>query len=110
MINWVYLFFAILSETLATTALKSCEGFTRFWPSLLVIGGYVIAFYLLSLTLRTVPVGVAYAVWSGVGNLLITLAAWILFDQKLDMATLVGIGLIVAGVVVIRVFSGGLNI
>jgi small multidrug resistance pump len=103
--NWVYLFVAILAETFATSALKSCEGFTRLLPSAAVLLGYSLAFYCLSLTLRTIPVGVAYAVWSGVGIVLVTVAAWILYGQKLDAPAMAGIGLITAGVLVMNVFS-----
>ncbi|GGC65990.1 DMT family transporter [Undibacterium terreum] len=103
--NWLFLFIAIISETTATSALKSSEGFTRLWPSLLVIVGYGIAFYFLSLTLRTIPVGIAYAIWSGLGVVLITLVAWMMFGQQLDVPAIIGIALIVAGVIVMNVFS-----
>ena len=103
--NWVYLGLAIVSEVLATASLKSTEGFTRLVPSIVVLVGYSAAFYVLSLTLDTIPIGVAYAVWSGVGVATITLVSFVLYDQKIDVAGLVGIGLIVAGVVVLRLFS-----
>jgi small multidrug resistance pump len=103
--TWMLLLVAIVCETVATSALKSSEGFTRPWPSLLVVAGYAAAFYFLSLTLRHIPVGVAYAIWSAVGIVLVTLAGWLLFGQRLDAAALLGMGLIVAGVVVINVFS-----
>ena len=103
--NWLYLAVAIVLEVLATSALKASEGFTRLWPSLLVVLGYAGAFYLLSLTLRSLPVGVVYAVWSGAGVVLITLAGWLLFGQKLDAPAFVGIALISAGVVVLNFFS-----
>ena len=103
--NWVYLGLAIVSEVLATASLKSTEGFTRLVPSIVVLVGYSAAFYFLSLTLDTIPIGVAYAVWSGVGVATITLVSFVLYDQKIDFAGLVGIGLIVAGVVVLRLFS-----
>jgi len=103
--NWIYLAVAIVSETIATSALKASEGFTRPWPTLLMAAGYGLAFYCLSLTLRTIPVGVAYAVWSGAGIVLITLASWLLFGQKLDAPALAGIALIVAGVLVMNLFS-----
>ena len=105
MSNWVYLGLAIVSEVLATASLKSTEGFTRLVPSIVVLVGYSAAFYFLSLTLDTIPIGVAYAVWSGVGVATITLVSFVLYDQKIDVAGLVGIGLIVAGVVVLRLFS-----
>lgn len=103
--NWVYLGLAIFSEVVATASLKSTEGFTRLVPSIVVLVGYSAAFYFLSLTLDTIPIGVAYAVWSGVGVATITLVSFVLYDQKIDAAGLVGIGLIVAGVVVLRLFS-----
>lgn len=103
--NWIYLAIAILSETVATTALNASAGFTRAGPAALVVVGYGLAFYFLSLTLRTIPLGVAYAVWSGVGIVLITAAGWILYEQKLDAAALAGIALIVAGVLVMNLFS-----
>ncbi|WP_420007322.1 SMR family transporter [Xanthomonas sacchari] len=103
--NWLFLLVAILAEVVATSALKASEGFTRLWPTLLALCGYGIAFYLLSLTLRSVPVGLAYALWSGIGIVLISLLAWWRFGQALDMPAIVGMALIVAGVVVINVFS-----
>ena len=96
---------AIVAEVVATSALKASDGFTRLWPSLLVVLGYGVAFYGLSLTLKTIPVGVAYAVWSGLGVVLITAVSWVLFGQKLDAPALIGMGLIVAGVIVMNVFS-----
>lgn len=103
--QWIFLSVAIVSEVIATSALKASEGFSRLWPSLVVVVGYAIAFYFLSLTLRTVPVGVAYAIWSGVGVALITLIAWIFFGQALDIPAIIGLLLIVAGVIVLNVFS-----
>lgn len=103
--KWVYLLLAIVSEVVATSALKSSGSFSKLWPSVLTVVGYGVAFYLLSLTLREMPVGIAYAMWSGVGIVLISLAAVVLFGQKLDLAAVIGMGLIVAGVVVINVFS-----
>jgi small multidrug resistance pump len=103
--NWLYLFVAIISETVATSSLKASEGFTRFFPSTLVVIGYGAAFYFLSLTLRVIPVGIAYAIWSGLGVILIALAGWLLFDQKLDTPAIIGMGLIVSGVIVMNVFS-----
>lgn len=105
MSNYLFLGLAILAEIVATSALKASAGFTRVWPTLLTATGYLIAFYFLSLTLRTVPVGIAYAIWSGSGIVLISLAAFVLFGQRLDFPALFGMGLIVAGVIVINVFS-----
>ncbi|MDE0870147.1 MAG: SMR family transporter [Candidatus Poseidoniaceae archaeon] len=103
--RWILLSLAILSEVVATSSLKSTEGFTRLWPSMIVLIGYCAAFYFLSLTLDTIPIGVAYAVWSGIGVAAIALISVMFFDQRLDTPALVGMGLIIAGVVVLRVFS-----
>ncbi len=102
---WIFLGVAIVSEVVATSALKAADGFSRLAPSAIVVAGYAIAFYFLSLTLRTIPIGIAYAVWSGVGVALITLIAWLVYGQSLDLAGIVGIALIVAGVVVLNLFS-----
>lgn len=103
--SWVYLFVAVVAEVIATSALKVSDGFTRAMPSAIVVLGYAVAFYFLALTLRTIPVGVAYAVWSGVGIVLISLVGWLGFGQKLDGAAYAGIALIAAGVLVLNVFS-----
>ena len=103
--HWLQLLLAIVFETVATSALKASDGFTRFWPGLLCAVGYSCSFYLLSLALRVVPVGIAYAIWSGVGLVLISAVAALLFKQRLDTPALIGIGLIVAGVMVLNLFS-----
>lgn len=103
--NWLILFIAIVAEVIATSALKSSEGFTKPMASIVVVLGYMIAFYCLSVTLKTIPVGIAYAVWSGVGIVLITTVAWIVFDQKLDVWGIVGIALIMSGVLVLNLLS-----
>ncbi|ALA17403.1 MULTISPECIES: multidrug efflux SMR transporter [Chelatococcus] len=103
--GYLYLLIAIVGEVIATSALKASEGFTRPLPSLVTAVGYGVAFYCLSLTLRTIPVGIAYAIWSGIGIVLISLVGFFAFRQGLDAPALVGIGLILAGVVVINVFS-----
>lgn len=108
MTHWVYLAVAVIAEVVGTSFLKQAEGFTRLWPSVTVIGAYMIAFYFLSLTLRTLPVGVAYAVWAGAGVALITLVGLVVFGQALDWPALIGILMIVAGVVVINVFSSAI--
>jgi small multidrug resistance pump len=105
MLQWLFLAIAIMAEVLGTSFLRASEGFTKLVPSLLVVVGYGAAFFCLSLTLKDIPVGIAYAVWSGAGVALITLIGWLWFGQKPDPAALVGIGLIVAGVVVLNVFS-----
>ena len=104
-IGYLYLGIAIVAEVVATSALKASEGFTRTGPSLVVALGYGVAFYFLSLVLKTVPMGVAYAIWSGVGIVLIAAIGWLLMKQPLDLPALLGIGLIVAGVAVIQLFS-----
>ena len=100
-----YLIIAIIAEVLATSALKQSDGFSRLLPSLVVMVGYGASFYFLSLVLRTIPVGVAYAVWAGLGIVLITIVGAVLYDQKMDMPAVLGIALIISGVVVLRVFS-----
>ena len=107
--NWLILFIAILSETIATTALKASEGFTVLLPSIIVVIGYCLSFYFLSLTLRTIPVGIAYAVWSGVGVALVTLFGVLVYNQRLDFSALVGISLIMLGVVVLFSFSDSVS-
>ena len=96
---------AIVAEVIGSSALKASEGFTRLWPSVIVALGYATAFYFLSLVLRTIPVGIAYAIWSGLGIVLITLVAFVVYRQTIDLPGLIGMGLIVAGVVVINLFS-----
>lgn len=101
----VLLVLAIISEVVATSALKATEGFTRIGPTVLMLGGYITAFYLLSLVLKEIPVGIAYAVWSGVGIVLITLVAYVVYRQNLDLPAIAGIILILGGVLVINLFS-----
>ena len=103
--NYVYLFAAIVSEVIATSALKAAEGFSRFWPSVIVIVGYGLAFFCLSLTMRTIPIGIAYAIWSGVGIVLIALVGLLFYRQPLDAPALIGMAFILAGVLIINVFS-----
>jgi small multidrug resistance pump len=107
--QWLFLSIAIISEVVATSALKASDGFGQFWPSLIVIAGYAAAFFFLSLTLRTIPVGVAYAIWSGVGIVLITVIGWLVLGQALDAPAIVGLALIIVGVVVLNVFSKSLT-
>jgi small multidrug resistance pump len=104
-IAYAYLADAIIAEVIATTALRAAQGFTVLVPSLVSIVGYAVAFYFLSLTLKTMPVGVAYALWSGVGIVIVSLASWLIYRQVLDAPALIGMGLIIAGVVVINLFS-----
>jgi len=105
MTGYAWLALAIVAEVIATSALKAAEGFTRPGPSIITAVGYAIAFYGLSQTLKTLPVGIAYAIWSGVGIVLVTGIAWVLYRQRLDAAALAGIALILAGVLVINLFS-----
>lgn len=103
--TYFILFLAIAFETAATSFLKQSEQFTRLWPSVITIIGYIGAFYCLSVVLKSIPVGIAYAIWSGVGIVLIALIGWLAFKQHLDMPAIVGLILIIAGVLVINVFS-----
>ncbi len=104
--NFLYLGIAIVFEVVATSALKESEGFTRLLPSVAAIAGYGIALFFLALPLRTLPVGVVYAIWSGAGIVLITAIGYFIFGQKLDVPALAGIALILAGVLTINLFSG----
>ena len=103
--GYIYLTIAIIAEVIATSALKASEEFTKLTPSIIVALGYSVAFYMLSLCLKDMPVGIAYAVWSGLGIVLVTLIAWFLYGQKLDAPALIGLGLIIAGVATIQLFS-----
>lgn len=107
--NYAFLALAIFFEVIATSALKQSDGFTRAGPSFVTIAGYALAFYFLSLPLRVLPVGVIYAIWSGAGIVLITAIGWLFFRQTLDAAALIGMAMIVAGVLVINLFSGSLS-
>ena len=102
---YLHLLVAIVAEVVATSFLKHSDGLSRPGPTAAVVVGYAVAFYFLALALRTVPVGMAYAIWSGAGIVLVSLAGWVLFRQAIDAAGLLGIGLILAGVVVMNVFS-----
>lgn len=102
---WIYLLVAIGAEVVATSALKASDGLSRAIPTIVVVAGYAISFYLLSLTLRSIPLGIAYAIWSGVGIVLISLIGWTAFGQRLDAYAIAGIALIVAGVVVLYALS-----
>ena len=104
-VSWIYLAIAIMAEVAATSALKASDGFTRLWPSILVVGGYSIAFYCLSICLRTIPIGVAYAIWSGVGIALIAIAGMILYGQRVDAPAAAGFALIITGIVTLTLFS-----
>jgi small multidrug resistance pump len=109
MSKWLLLSIAIIAEVFGTSFLKSSEGFTKLWPSVAVIVGYVVAFYFLSLSLKVIPVGIAYAIWAGIGVVLIALIGWIVFSQKLDIPAIIGISMILGGVVVLNVFSNSIT-
>ncbi|MEE4482074.1 multidrug efflux SMR transporter SsmE [Serratia ficaria] len=102
---FMYLTMAIVAEVIATTMLKASEGFTRLWPSLLVVAGYGVAFWGLSMVVKTLPLGIVYAIWSGMGIVLVSIAAVFVYQQKLDWPAVIGMGLIIAGVLVINLLS-----
>ncbi|MBO1926421.1 EamA family transporter [Thiomicrorhabdus sp. 6S2-11] len=102
---WVFLLIATIAEVIATSALKASEGFTRLIPTLIVVTGYAVAFYFLALSLKQIPIGIAYAVWAGLGIVFISVIAWFMYDQKLDWPAVLGIVLILLGVLVINLFS-----
>lgn len=101
----MYLAMAIVAEVIATTMLKASEGFTRLWPSLVVVVGYGVAFWGLSMVVKTMPLGIVYAIWSGMGIVLVSIAAVFVYQQKLDLPAVFGMGLIIAGVLVINLMS-----
>lgn len=103
--GYLYLAIAIAAEVIATTSMKAIDGFSKPLPLLLVVGGYGIAFWMLTLVVRTIPVGIAYAIWAGLGIVLVSIAAMFIYQQKLDLPAILGMGLIVSGVVVIQLFS-----
>lgn len=104
-LNWGFLILAIVCESIATTSLKASNGFANLVPSIIAIVGYICVMLFLSFAIRTISVGVAYATWSGVGIVLISLVAWVYHKQVLDIPAIIGIGLIAAGVVIMNVFS-----
>jgi small multidrug resistance pump len=108
--NYIYLCIAIVGETIATSTLKSTQGLTRLWPTVLVAIGYAVAFYLLSVIVQTMPVGIVYAIWSGAGIVLVTIAGCLCLKQSLDLPAVIGIGLILIGVVVINLFSKAVSV
>ncbi|MDW3080038.1 SMR family transporter [Vibrio sp. 1403] len=105
MMGYLYLTIAIIAEVIGTSALKASEGFTQTLPSIVAIIGYGVAFYFLSLVLKAIPVGVAYAIWSGLGVVLVAIVGTVTFNQKLDLAAIIGMLLIIAGVFVMNIFS-----
>ena len=107
---YLFLAIAIIAEVIATSALNASKGFTLFVPSMITIVGYAIALFFLSLTLKSIPVGIAYAIWSGAGIILISTVGWIMFKQHLDLPAFIGLGLMISGIVVINVFSNSTHI
>jgi small multidrug resistance pump len=103
--TYLLLFVAIVAEVVATSALKASENFTRLTPSLLVVAGYGVAFTCLSMTLKTLPLGVAYAIWSGIGTALVAVLGWLVYRQQLDLPAIAGIALIIIGTIVLNLFS-----
>jgi len=103
--HYLTLIAAIVFETIGTSALQASAQFSRFWPSVIVVVAYALSFYLMALSLRFIPVGIAYAIWSGLGIVLIALIGLAVFGQKLDIAAVIGIGMILAGILVIHLFS-----
>jgi small multidrug resistance pump len=103
--HYFYLFAAIVAETIGTTALQASQQFTRLWPSVLVVLAYAVSFYLLSMTLRVMPVGIVYAIWSGLGIVLIAVIGFVVFHQRLDLPALLGLAMIIGGILVIHLFS-----
>ncbi len=103
--HYIWLFFAILAETLGTTALQASQQFTRLWPAVAVVVFYGLSFYCMSFALKAMPVGIVYAIWSGLGIVLIAAIGFVLFGQKLDLAALLGLTMIIAGILIIHLFS-----
>ena len=107
--KWIYLIIAIITEVIATSALKESEGFTKTIPSLIVIIGYSMTFYFMSLVLREMSVGITYAIWSGMGILLITTIGYFRYNQMLDAPAVLGMSFIALGIIILRVFSNSVN-
>lgn len=103
--TWIILLIAVIGEVVATTSLKLSEGFTKLVPSVVVVVGYAIAFYCLSITLKSIPLGIAYAVWSGLGIVTVSILGWPVFGQKLDIWALLGMFLIICGVLILNLLS-----
>lgn len=107
--KWIFLFIAVSAEVAATSALKASDGFTKIVPSGIVVIGYAVAFYFLSLTLDKIPVGIAYALWSGIGIVLISVVGWFYFGQRLDLPAVAGMGFIIVGVAIINLMSTSIS-
>ncbi|HSI46440.1 MAG TPA: multidrug efflux SMR transporter [Methylophilus sp.] len=102
---WLFLAIAIISEVTATSSLKASEGFTKLLPSIVVVIGYSLSFYFLSLTLKAIPIGITYAIWAGLGIVLLAIIGWVFYGQQLDTPALIGIAFILAGVLIMNLFS-----
>ena len=103
--HYIVLFFAIVTETIGTSALQASAQFSKLWPSVITVVAYAASFYLMALALKVIPVGIAYAIWSGVGILMIAIIGYAVFGQKLDLPAILGMGLILVGILVIHLFS-----
>ncbi|RLJ41693.1 small multidrug resistance pump [Litoreibacter meonggei] len=103
--HYLFLIIAVLAETIGTSSIQASQQFTRLWPSVFALISFAFAFYFLSLTLKVLPVGIMYAMWSGLGIVFIAIIGWIYFGQKLDLAAILGMALILAGILVINLFS-----
>lgn len=103
--HWIALAIAICGEVIATSALKASNEFTRLVPSIIVVVGYGTAFYFMAISMRVLPVGIMYAIWSGMGIVLVSLIGWLVYKQTLDLPSMIGMGLIIVGVLVINLFS-----
>lgn len=107
--HWLYLFTAIIAEIFATSMLKYSAEFTKLWPSIGVVVGYSVAFFMLTLTLRSMPIGIAYAIWASMGIVLITIIGWLFLDETLDLPAIIGMALIISGVLVMNLFSNSIH-
>ena len=107
--HWLYLFIAIVAEIFATSMLKYSTEFTKLWPSIGVVIGYAVAFFMLTLTLRNIPIGIAYAIWASMGIVLITIIGWLFLDEKLDLPAMIGMALIISGVLIMNLFSNSVH-
>jgi small multidrug resistance pump len=103
--HWLALAIAIVAEVIATSTMKATNEFTRFWPSVVVILGYGTGFYFMTISMRVLPIGIMYALWSGVGILVVSIMGWVIYRQALDIPAIIGMSFIIAGVVVINVYS-----
>ncbi|ETD66667.1 multidrug transporter [Pelistega indica] len=107
--HWIFLIIAILAEIIATSALQASNGFSKLLPSMTSVVGYIITFYMLSLAIKQIPLGIAYAIWSGVGIVVLALIGYFFYKQTLDLPAIVGLGMIVVGVIIINVFSNTIS-